>query len=127
MPHRRRALAALTVIVLPAVAACGDLNSATAPKPPSPDSVGLHIVAGKTGTDTISTQFTQALVVELRDERGAVMKDHVIRFSTQQIGADETYPYTPRYAAYLSPVDRNDLRTFVSDTTDAQGRERVLV
>ena len=124
MFQRLRALAALSVLVPPTLAACGDLNGTTAPTPLSPDSVGLHIVAGKTGTDTISTQFAQALLVELRDDRGQPMADHVIRFATQPV---EVGPYSSLFGAYLSPVDRNDLRTFVSDTTDARGRARVLV
>jgi hypothetical protein len=118
MLHLRRAI---VVALAPCVlAACGD--NSTEPRPP--EFVGARIVAGKTGTDTIQTQFAQALVVELRDDQGRPVADHVVRFSTLPV---ESAGMFNAYTAYVTPVDRNDLRTFVADTTDAQGRARVLI
>jgi hypothetical protein len=117
MLHLHRAIVvALAVSVL---AACGDDSTG-----PPPEFVGLRILVGGSGTDTISTQFTQALVVELRDEKGEPVPDHVLRFETVPVDPSQQFG---GYTAYISPVDRNDQRTFMSDTTDAQGRARALV
>jgi WD40-like Beta Propeller Repeat len=118
MSYLHRAIVGVTTCAL---CACGD--GGTEPPPP-PEFVGLRILAGGEGTDTISTQFAQALVVELRDDLGHPVADHVLRFTTTV--ADATTPGAGN-SAYISPPDRNDLRTFLSDTTDAQGRARVIV
>jgi hypothetical protein len=118
MSNLHRTIAILTACAL---CACGD--GGTEPPPP-PEFVGLRILAGGEGTDTISTQFAQALVVELRDDAGLPVADHVIRFTT--LIADPALPAAGN-SAYVSAVDRNDFRTFLADTTDAHGRARVIV
>jgi hypothetical protein len=117
MLHLRRAIvAALAPCVL---AACGD--DSTAP----PEFVGLRIVAGEGATDTIDTRFEQALVVELRDERGEPIADHPLRFTTVPI--DPEQPFFGGYTAYISAPDRNEFTIFAADRTDSRGRARVLV
>ena len=71
------------------------------------------------------TQLSQALLVELRDERGDPVVNHVLRFSTEPI--DPNQQFFGAYTAYVSRVDRNEFSNFASDETDEQGRARVLV
>lgn len=114
MPSFRRAIA---VIAGGLACACGD---GTAPR----GTPGVHVVAGENATDTIGTEFTQALIVELRDDRGRPVSDHLLRFTPTR--ADESQPFSP-YTAFIANVDQEGFGTFATDRTDADGRARVLV
>jgi hypothetical protein len=107
-----------------AVVACLAASCRDGSTEPPPEFVGMRVVAGGSGTDTIGTRFAQALVVELRDGNGEPVPDHVLRFETVPVDPAEQFG---GYTAYVSPVDRNDQRIFMADTTDAQGRARALV
>ncbi|MFN2565499.1 MAG: hypothetical protein ABR499_10870 [Gemmatimonadaceae bacterium] len=117
MLHLRRATVALTVCV---VAACGDNSTGLR----QGEFVGMQVVAGGDATDTVDHRFTQALVVEVRDERGDPIVDHPIRFST--VPVDPERPFGG-YTALVSSPERNEFGIFASDRTDSRGRARVLV
>ena len=115
MPYNRRLIVGLTTCF---ICACSDGSG-----PPGPDA-GLRIISGADATDTIQTELTQALLVELRDERGDPVVDHTLRFSTVLIDPDQPFG---GYGALVSRVDQNQFSNFASDQTDDAGRARVLV
>lgn len=112
MSPLRRALLLLAV----GACACSDSNA--------PEFTGIRILSGEGATDTIGAELTQAVVAELRDERGRPVPDHVLRFTAVLI--DEAQP-ARGYTATVSRVDENAFSSFSSDRTDASGRARALV
>jgi hypothetical protein len=115
MLYIRRLIVGLTT---GAICACSDGSG-----PPRAEA-GLRIISGADATDTISTQLAQALLVELRDERGDPIVDHTLRFSTVLV--DPNQPFGG-YGALVSRVDQNQFTNFASAQTDDAGRARVLV
>jgi Tol biopolymer transport system component len=116
MLHLRHAIIGLAAC---AVCACSDNN----PIGPG-EFVGVRIIAGSDVADTVDTRLTQALVVELRDQRGDPVADHPLRFTTVPVNPDLP---SAGHTAYVSAPDGNDFGTFAADRTDSQGRARVLV
>lgn len=114
MQQLRRRIGVLTAAVL---CACGG-------DPISPDLTGLRIVAGGSQSDTIEAELIQAVVAELRDDRGRPVTDHLLRFTT--VPVDPANPFSP-YTAFVSAPDRDDYGILATDRTDSQGRARVLV
>jgi hypothetical protein len=97
------------------VVGCGD---STAPTSQS----GLRIDAGANVTDTIGVALTQALVVQVRESGGAVVRGAVVRFTALR---NDSVPWASTIA--VANLTSQNFSGFVSDSTDAQGRAAVLV
>ena len=98
------------------VLSCG--GDSTAPKPKA----GLQIVAGSGVTDTIGVALTQALIVQVRDQNGALARGAVVRFNA--LPNDSAPGATAIAVATLSSQYFSD---FATDSTDAQDRAAMLV
>lgn len=98
------------------VLGCG--GDSTAPTKKS----GLEIAAGANVTDTIGTALTQALIVQVRQPDGAVLRGTVVRFTALPI---DSLPYAN--AINVATLNSQDFSAFASDSTDPQGRTAVLV
>lgn len=83
----------------------------------------IRLVAGADASDTVRSVLTQALVVEVNDD-GGPLPDAVVRF--QSVAADPDAGWRGM-GAYVSPPDRDQFGTFLSDTTDENGRAYALV
>jgi hypothetical protein len=105
------------VIVLVAVAAsCGDGGTA-----PATGKAHIEIVAGSGVTDSVDAQPVPPLTVEIRDGRGRVVSDAVVRFQA-------SLPYSPGteasvFACALTAATCES--QLVTDTTDHAGRAQV--
>ncbi|HET7552894.1 MAG TPA: hypothetical protein VFK04_16490 [Gemmatimonadaceae bacterium] len=109
--------AALTLLF--GAALLGACDDSTGPK----DFPPIRFVLGADGSDTVLAQLTQALVVEVNDE-GGPLPGAVVRF--QSVPTDPPSNWGGM-SAYISPPDRNSFGTFLSDTTDENGRAFALV
>ena len=98
------------------VAGCG--SDSTAPSSKS----RLRIDAGADVTDTIGAVLTQALVVQVREPSGALVRDAVVRFTALP---NDSMPYAS--AIEVAPLTSQYFSGFTSDSTDANGRAAVLV
>jgi WD40-like Beta Propeller Repeat len=98
------------------VAGCG--GDSTAPK----FSSGLRIDAGANVSDTIGVALTQALVVQVRESGGAVVRGAVVRFTALP---NDSVPYAS--AIDVATLNSQYFSGFASDSTDAQGHAAVLV
>jgi Tol biopolymer transport system component len=83
----------------------------------------IRLVAGADASDTVQSVLTQALVVEVNGE-GGPLPGTVVRFQSVPINPNDTWG---GMTALLSPPDRNAFGSFISDTTDENGRSFVLV
>jgi Tol biopolymer transport system component len=97
------------------VAGCGD---STAPTFRS----GLRIEAGADVTDTIGVTLTQALVVQVRESGGELVRGAVVRFTALP---NDSVPWES--AIEVAALNSQYFSGFVSDSTDADGRAAVLV
>ncbi len=82
----------------------------------------LRIVAGPTATDTVTAQPFQALVVEIRDDAGALAPGVVVRFTGLPLSDSPPAP-----SMLVESVSGTAYTDNVSVTTDARGRAAVLV
>jgi Tol biopolymer transport system component len=98
------------------IVGCGD-STRPADSPP------IRLVAGADASDTVRSILTQALVVEVNDA-GGPLPGAVVRFQSVPADANATWRGA---GAYVSPLDRNQFGTFLSDTTDENGRAYALV
>jgi hypothetical protein len=88
-------------------------------------------VLGANVTDTVDAQPLQALVVEVRGTGGQLVSGAVVRFEAQPPTDttrrnDIAVSLCPLNASTCNSDARNALR-FVTDTSDAQGRAKVIV
>ncbi len=98
------------------LAGCGSDSTAPIHK------IGLRIIAGADASDTIGAPLPQALIVEVRDPGGTVLRDAVVRFTALQ---DDSMPYATAIA--VAPLTSAFFSVFTSDSTDTHGRASVLV
>ena len=121
-PRKARATFCISLILL--LANCGEDPTAPGGEP------GIRAVAGAGITDTVDAEPLQPLVVEVRDQSGALASGVVVRFEPTAASGTPYYiyeaavlvcalsaPYCLDYSA--SPP--------VIDTTDARGRATVMV
>jgi len=90
---------------------------------------GIRAAAGANATDTVLALQTQALVVEVRTDGGALARGVVVRFEAQP-PADSTRRYEPAvYVCSLAaPACGPTYPTqFTTDTTDGEGRAKALI
>lgn len=87
-----------------------------------PGATGLEFVAGLGVTDTALHRPDQALVVEVRDERGRVPFGAVVLFETLPISQDD-----PTRNMYVSEPGGSWFRGLVVDTVDTRGRAAARV
>lgn len=87
-----------------------------------PEGASLRILAGNGVSDTIDTEFPQALVVEARDASGAPAPGVVLRY--QSLPIDDTYG---SFGAVMSTLESSFFQGFLADTTDDRGRSSVVV
>jgi len=78
-PRKARVACSISLILL--LANCGDNPTGLAGKP------GIRAVAGAGITDTVDAAPLQALVVEVRDQNGALASGVVVRFEPKPVGA----------------------------------------
>jgi hypothetical protein len=119
-PRKARVACSISLILL--LANCGDNPTGLAGKP------GIRAVAGAGITDTVDAAPLQALVVEVRDQNGALASGVVVRFEPKL--ADETQPYYSEPTVRVCPLSAQNCAAFyglVTDTTDARGRAKVTV
>lgn len=109
--------AALTILL--GTALLGACNDSTSPE----DFPPIRLVAGTDASDTVLAQLTQALVVEVNDD-GGPLPGTVVRFQSVPTEPPSAWG---EMSAYVAPPDRNDFGTFLSDTTDENGRAFALV
>jgi WD40-like Beta Propeller Repeat len=128
--NQRVARTIVSIGALAALHGCGG-GSGTEPvippvvKPPT----GLKIMLGAGTTDTIESQPAQALVVEVRKPDGTLAKGTVVRFepklSTDTSRRNES---SMAVCSVIAPACQLQYYQFsTSDSTDAEGRARVLV
>jgi dipeptidyl aminopeptidase/acylaminoacyl peptidase len=83
----------------------------------------IRLVAGADASDTVLSVLTQALIVEVNGE-GGPMPGTVVRFQGVPTNPNDTWG---TMTALISPPDRNAFGSFISDTTDENGRAFALV
>ena len=119
-PRKARVACSISLILL--LANCGDNPTGLAGKP------GIRAVAGAGITDTVDAAPLQALVVEVRDQNGALASGVVVRFEPKPV--DETQLYFSEPTVRVCPLSAQNCGAFyglVTDTTDARGRAKVTV
>jgi Tol biopolymer transport system component len=105
------------VSIAAAIASCGD------PTGPSVGPPGLRIVAGSDVTDSAGALLPQALIVELRNDRGHPLAGAEVRFIAVPYG-----PTRPSLTeAWSRQIDSDRMSAETVDTTDGGGRARVQV
>jgi hypothetical protein len=91
---------------------------------------GVRAIAGAGITDTVDAAPLQALMVEVRDQNGALARGVVVRFEPTAASGTPYYIYEPamRVCALSAPycLDYSGGPPAI-DTTDARGRAKVLV
>jgi hypothetical protein len=100
-------------IVLAFVLSCSDGVGPGGSGPP-----GARVVAGADVTDTISAMLSQALVIEVRDEKGRAIPNTLVR--VQQ-------PVTGSPTVRIGRLDASFLSTVMTDSTDVAGQVAALV
>jgi hypothetical protein len=120
-PRKARAIFGISLILL--LASCGGDSTGPAAKP------GVRAVAGAGITDTVDAEPLQALVVEVRDQNGALASGVVVRFEPKATPYYyETVLVCPLSAVHCAAYfDHGVFGQVVTDTTDARGRAKVLV
>ena len=120
----RRRFAACAVALL---CACGG-DKATGPSHGLGKS-SLRVVAEPTNRDTVLAAPLQALVVEVRDEQGAIAPGVVVRFESAVPTDSTRRNQRGVFVCGLSAPMCGDpyFPTFTADTTDANGRAKALV
>jgi hypothetical protein len=98
------------------VVGCGGDSTAPVSNP------GLRIDAGADVTDTIGVILSQALVVQVRDSVGRVVRGAVVRFTALP---NDSMPRVIEIE--VATLNSETFSRFVSDSTDGQGRAAVLV
>lgn len=83
----------------------------------------VRFVAGADASDTVLSQLSQALVVEVNDG-GSPLSGAVVRFQSVSVEPPGTWG---EMSAYVAPPDRDDFGDFLADTTDENGRAFALV
>ena len=128
-PHLSHVAATICLALL--LASCGD-----GPTDPATRKAGVRAVLGAGITDTVDTQPLQALVVEVRGSGGALAPEGtLVRFEVQPADPSpaRVYYMPSMYVCDLTaPTCGNDgpfgaPGQLVTETTDAQGRAKVLV
>ena len=109
----------------------GDSTAPVTPPPPVPvtPTAGLKIVIGAGVSDTIEAQPAQALIVEVRKADGSLSRGTVVRFEVQG-SLDSLRRGEPTMAACVVTAPQCGSQfgyAFATDSTDADGRARVLV
>ena len=91
-----------------------------------PGERGIAFVAGADATDTVDTRLVQALIVEVRDSRGRVARDAIVRF--EALAEPDGGPFNP-FNAYVARLDEPTAGHGIAlvDTTDDRGRVAVRV
>ena len=118
-PRNAHVACAISLIML--LANCGE--GPTEPKQP-----GVRVVAGAGVADTIDAQLSQALVVEVRGQNGALASGVAVRFEPDAILEPFGTYYDPlvRVCVY-SELDCAGLGLVATRTTDAHGRAQVTL
>ena len=120
-PRKARVTFCISLILL--LASCGGDSSGPVREP------GVRAVAGAGITDTVDAEPSQALVVEVRDQNGALASGVAVRFEPKA----SPYYYESVLVCPLSAVHcgaylgHAAFEQIVTDTTDARGRAKVLV
>jgi hypothetical protein len=112
-PARMAALAGLAL----AIARCSEQPA----EPSGPP--GLQLFSGFGLTDTINAQIRQPLVVEFRSPAGRPQEGVPIEFLSLPISADSPWARS----MYIARTDGGFFTGFQVDTTDNDGRARVLI
>lgn len=120
-PHKARATFGFSLIFL--LASCGGDSIGPSNDP------GVRAVAGAGITDTVDAEPSQALVVEVRDQNGALASGVEVRFEPKASPYYyETLLVCPLSAVHCAAYFGHDyFGQVVTDTTDARGRATVLV
>jgi hypothetical protein len=120
----RKARVACSISLILLLAKCG--GDSTGPGDNKP---GIRAVAGAGITDTVDAEPLQALVVEVRDENGALVRGVVVRFEPQL--TPQTPFFYPRPAVLVCTLSSPDCGAFggqfAFDTTDSHGRASVRI
>lgn len=118
-PRSARVAAAISLILL--LANCGD-------GPTGPSKPGVRAVAGAGVTDTIDAQLSQALVVEVRGQDGALASGVTVRFEPD-VTADPFGVYDEPSVRVCTPYapDCAGLGLVATEITDAHGRAQVPI
>jgi hypothetical protein len=119
-PRTARATFGISLILL--LANCGE-------DPTGPGEPGVRAVAGAGITDTVDAELSQALVVEVRDQNGALASGVEVRFEPKASPYYyETVVLCPLSAVHCGAYLGHDaFGRIVTETTDARGRAKVLV
>jgi hypothetical protein len=120
-PRKARATFGISLIFL--LASCGGDSIGPSNDP------GVRAVAGAGITDTVDAEPSQALVVEVRDQNGALASGVEVRFEPKASPYYyETLLVCPLSAVHCAAYFGHDyFGQVVTDTTDARGRAKVLV
>ena len=121
-PRKARATFCISLILL--LANCGEDPTAPGGEP------GVRAVAGAGITDTVDAEPLQALVVEVRDQSGALASGVVVRFEPMLAFEEPIFYAEPTMlVCALSALDCDDYYAgfLATDTTDARGRAKVTV
>lgn len=102
------------------VVACGSDRST------GPLGASLSIVAGGSATDTVLTELPQALVVEVHNDQGVIEPGIVVRFEVLPDPASPL-PAWQQAPLFVGPIDSPNYGNFAIDSTDTNGRARVLI
>lgn len=104
-------------------------DTGTGPTEPVHGDPGLHVMLGAGVTDTIDAELPQALVVEVRRADGLVATGAVVRFEAQP-PADTSRRHeavVSLCSVKASPCSLDSRLQFAVDTTNADGRARIIV
>ena len=121
-PRKARVTFCISLIIL--LANCGGDSTGPVSEP------GVRAVAGAGITDTVDAEPLQALVVEVRDQNGALASGVVVRFEPTEASENPPYYSEPTVrVCSLSALDCNDYfgGLLAIDTTDARGRAKATV
>ncbi|MEO7999046.1 MAG: hypothetical protein ABI852_16455 [Gemmatimonadaceae bacterium] len=102
---------------------CGDDN----PIAPAKGTPGIHPLLGVGVTDTIETLLAQALVIEVRDTDGELVRGVVVRFESQPSSDPARRNETAVSVCALTAPTCAAGATFRSDSTDDRGRASALI
>ena len=93
-------------------------------EPPENHGGPLTIVAGADATDTVMAKLTQGLIVEVRDARGALLPNAVVRFQA----VPSTVPgRTFEPAILVAPATSAFYSSFASISADSRGRAVAVI
>lgn len=112
--RRPRLVVAASLVTLAIIAACKDGTG------PARGPGGMRIVAGAATTDTIGGRPVQALVVEVRDSIGRVLRGADVHFRAVVRASNDPFQFGQETMVLRSRQDQ--LMLGVNDSTDANGR-----